>query len=196
MRIAITGSIGSGKSEMGRVLKEWGYPVIDTDVLAHEALTKDTTVFKKIVNEYGEEAIGIDGDIDRKFLADKIFADPIEKNKVEKWIHPFVWKRMEEETKHFDKSQLVFVEVPLLFETGSQTRFDKTVLVLSSQKNALARLMHHRQITKTEAHRRWNMQMPPALKATFADDVIHNDADLETFHKNIENYINKLKNLK
>ena len=196
MRIAITGSIGSGKSEMGRVLKEWGYPVIDTDVLAHEALTKDTSVFKKIVNEYGEEAIGIDGDINRKFLANKIFADPIEKNKVEKWIHPYVWKRMEEEVKNYDKNQLVFVEVPLLFETGSQTRFDKTVLVLSSQKNALARLMHHRQITKTEAHRRWNAQMSPALKATFADDVIHNDADLETFHKNIENYINKLKNLK
>ncbi|HAO62300.1 MAG TPA: dephospho-CoA kinase [Erysipelotrichaceae bacterium] len=193
MRIAITGSIGSGKSEAGKILKELGYTVIDTDALAHRTLTKDSDVYASIVKEYGNKAIGVDGNIDRRFLADLIFADPQEKKKVEGWMHPVIWRMVDEECEKHRREDLVFVEVPLLFETGSQTRFDRSILILTTQKTAVARLMRHRKISQAEARRRWKSQMDPKLKARFADEVIRNDESTVELKLNLLKMIEKLK---
>ncbi|MHC1735971.1 MAG: dephospho-CoA kinase [Erysipelotrichaceae bacterium] len=193
MRIAITGSIGSGKSEAGKILKELGYTVIDTDELAHRTLLNGNNVFTSIVNEYGSKAIGVDGNIDHRFLADLIFTDPQEKKKVEGWMHPVIWRMVDEECGKHRQEDLVFVEVPLLYETGSQTRFDRSILILTTQKTAVARLMRHRKISQAEAKRRWKSQMDPRLKATFADEVIRNDKSREELKLNLLKLIEKLK---
>lgn len=193
MRIAITGSIGSGKSEAGKILKELGYTVIDTDELAHRTLLNGNDVFTSIVHEYGNKAIGVDGNIDRRFLADLIFADPQEKKKVENWMHPVIWRMVDEECKKHRQEDLVFVEVPLLYETGSQTRFDRSILILTTQKTAIERLMRHRKISQAEAKRRWKSQMDPRLKARFADVVVRNDKSLEELKLNLSKVIEKLK---
>lgn len=193
MRIAITGSIGSGKSEAGKILKEFGYTVIDTDELAHRTLAKGSDVFASIVHEYGNKAIGVDGNIDRRFLADLIFADPQEKKKVESWMHPVIWRMVDEECEKHRQKDLVFVEVPLLYETGTQTRFDRSILILTTQKTAIERLMRHRKISQAEAKRRWKSQMDPRLKATFADEVIRNDKSPEELKLNLIKIVEKLK---
>ena len=82
-----------------------------------------------------------------------------------------------------------------MFETNSQGRFDRSVLVLTDKEIAIERLMKHRMLDRAEAHRRWKNQMDPALKMELADDVLINDGNLNDFYVNIENYLIKLETL-
>jgi dephospho-CoA kinase len=92
MRIAITGSIGSGKSEVKRILQRLGYPVIDADDLAKEVLQRGSEVYGLLVETYGEDILDPNGAIDRKYLAHLIFTDKQEKKKVEALMHPAIWR--------------------------------------------------------------------------------------------------------
>jgi dephospho-CoA kinase len=195
MNIAITGSIGSGKSEMGRFLGLLGYPVIDTDKLAAEVLRRGSEVYSLLVEDYGDRILDEDGDIDRKTLADILFTDENEKSKIEGWMHPAIWGLLDERYLDYPEEKFIFVEVPLLFETNSQSRFDRSVLVLTDQEIAIERLMAYRNIDREEAYRRWRNQMDPELKKELADDILFNNGNLDDLRKQIESYMMKLEAL-
>ena len=196
MRIAITGSIGSGKSEVGKILAKLGYPVIDTDVLAAEVLQRGSVVYEMLVKEYGEEILASDNSINKPFLANLIFTDSQAKDKVEGWMHPEIWRSVELICAQYQNNELVFVEVPLLFETNSQGLFDRSVVVLAKQDIALQRLIDYREIKHAEAYRRWAKQMDPALKMELADDVIFNNAGIDELEIRVQDYAKKLEKLR
>ena len=196
MRIAITGSIGSGKSEVGKILAKLGYPVIDTDVLAAEVLQRGSVVYEMLVKEYGEEILASDNSINKPFLANLIFTDSQAKDKVEGLMHPEIWRSVELICAQYQNNELVFVEVPLLFETNSQGLFDRSVVVLAKQDIALQRLIDYREIKRAEASRRWAKQMDPALKMELADDVIFNNAGIDELEIRVQDYAKKLEKLR
>ena len=196
MRIAITGSIGSGKSEVGKILTKLGYPVIDTDVLAAEVLQRGSVVYEMLVKEYGEEILASDNSISKSFLANLIFTDSHAKDKVERLMHPEIWRSVELICAHYQNNELVFVEVPLLFETNSQRLFDRSVVVLAKPDIALQRLIDYREIKRSEAYRRWAQQMDPALKMELADDVIFNNASIDELEIRVKDYVKKLETLR
>ncbi|TFG82281.1 MAG: dephospho-CoA kinase, partial [Erysipelotrichales bacterium] len=131
MRIAITGSIGSGKSEVGKILVRMGYIVIDTDVLAAEVLKRGTEVYGLLMEAYGENILDSDGNIDKAHLANLIFTDEHEKKRIEGWMHPAIWVLVDKLCRMFEEEKLIFVEVPLLFETQTQGKFDRSLLVIT-----------------------------------------------------------------
>jgi dephospho-CoA kinase len=196
MRIAITGSIGSGKSEVGRILTRLGHPVIDADAVTAEVLKRGTEVYGLLVETYGEDILDPDGDINKPFLADLIFQSPHDKEKVESLMHPAIWHEIDVRCAVYSASKLVFVEVPLLFETNSQGRFDRNIVVLAEQEIALQRLMECRHIERDEAFRRWESQMDPVLKMELADDVIINEGNLDELEIAVQNYLKKLEKLR
>lgn len=196
MRIAITGSIGSGKSEVGKILAKLGYPVIDTDVLAAEVLQRGSVVYEMLVKEYGEEILASDKSINKPFLANLIFTDSHAKDKVEGLMHPEIWRSVELICAQYQNNELVFVEVPLLFETNSQGLFDRSVVVLAKQDIALQRLIDYRKIKRSEASRRWAQQMDPALKMELADDVIFNNTGIDELEILVKDYVKKLESLR
>ncbi len=196
MRIAITGSIGSGKSEVGKILIQMGYSVINTDTLVAQLLERGTDVYGLLVETYGEKILDADRNVNKLTLADMIFNDPIEKKRIEGWMHPLIWKRVEDQCAANKGEKPIFVEVPLLFETDSQYRFDRNILILTDQEIAIERLMIHRKMNRAEARRRWESQMDPLLKMELADDILFNDGNLNDLYVSIEEYLKKLETLR
>ena len=120
-RIGITGGIASGKTIIGNFLferKQW--PILDADLYAHEALSAENEIVKKVRLRYGSKLIKNssknDQIINRKALAKIVFQNEIEKKWLEGIIHPFVNKRIEEELEKLKSNSIVILIIPLLFE--------------------------------------------------------------------------------
>ena len=180
--IGVTGGIATGKTTVSNIIRDLGYLVIDSDKISHQILQdkrlKDG--YKKIVSEFGTEILESDGSISRKKLGDMVFNDNVSRKKLEDILHPLIKKRIIE---LIDKSndELIFVEVPLLFETDFYKLVDKTLLVYVDLDNQIWRLMKRNNIDFPTALKRIYMQMPIQEKLDLADYVIdncHSEGDL------------------
>ena len=166
LKIAITGNIASGKSEVEKIIAQ-NFPVYDADKIAHKFL----------------------GNVDRRALGEKVFSDPIARKKLEEYIHP---KVKDEILKIFCESQekCVFVSIPLLFETGFDKLFDKIIFVQCDDKLRLERLMKRNNFTKEQALKRMNAQMPQDDKINKSDFVIHNNSTKEKLAEQVNELLN------
>ena len=172
LKIAITGNIASGKSEVEKIIAQ-DFPVFDADKIAHKFL----------------------GNVDRRALGEKVFSDLVARKKLEDYIHP---KVKDEILKIFCESQekCVFVSIPLLFETGFDKLFDKIIFVQCDDKLRLERLMKRNNFTKEQALKRMNAQMPQDEKINKSDFVIHNNSTKEELAVQVNELLKKiLKNL-
>ncbi|MBQ8657640.1 MAG: dephospho-CoA kinase [Clostridia bacterium] len=125
MKIAITGGIGSGKSLVGEIIKEKGYPVFSCDEIYNE-LIKEKEYIEKLKRLFPITVKG--GKIDKKALSDTVFSDDAALAKLNQLAHPMIMERLHKQMHNVD-SQKVFAEVPLLFEGNYQSEFDKVIVV-------------------------------------------------------------------
>ena len=183
LKVAITGNIASGKSQVEKLISDKNYTVYDTDKIAHDILDK--------VNDFYGYDVFTDGRIDRKKLGELVFSNPDLKKKLEEIIHPGV---KEEILKIFEKDYpIVFISIPLLFETGFDKLFDKIIFVQCDDDIRLYRLMERNQITKSQALSRMNSQQGQEEKIKKSDYILYNNStitDLETQVK-IRNLLSK-----
>ena len=112
MRIAITGSMGTGKSTVSRIIRDMGYTVHDADLIAKQHLESDC-VKKVLIHRYGQSILNNDNTIDKAYLAARIFNAPGEKKMLEDLLYPYVYSEL---TRRTDEP-FVFSEVPLLYES-------------------------------------------------------------------------------
>ena len=164
LKIAITGNIAAGKSEVEKILAK-NFTVYDADKIAHKFL----------------------GNVDRKELGEKVFSDLEARKKLEEYIHP---KVKNEILKIFEENKnIVFVSVPLLFEAGFENLFDKILFVQCDDKLRLQRLMLRNNFTEEQALKRMNAQMPQEEKIQKADYIIHNNSTREELEKEVSVFI-------
>lgn len=180
LRIAITGNIASGKSQVEKILSQ-KYPVYDTDKITHKIL--DT-----ITDFYGYDVF-TNGKIDRKKLGKLVFSNPDIKKKLENIVHPKIKSELEKIfNKHkFDK--FIFISVPLLFEAGFETMFDKIILVTTDETKRLERLINRDRLSKEDALNRIQSQMNEQTKIEKSDFVIKNDSDMDNLITQVENIV-------
>ena len=171
--IGITGTFGSGKSTVRDLFCRWGARTIDADRLGHEALRKNSEPYRKIINAFGKTVAGRNGTLDRKKLARIVFSDPVKRKKLERIIHPYVFRRIREKLVNL-KSGMVAIEVPLLFETGFDRQVDRTVAVHAPARQILSRLSRKRHLGKSDIEARTAAQMPLPEKIKRSDFVINN----------------------
>ena len=168
LKIAITGNIAAGKSEVEKIISE-NYPVYDADKIAHKFL----------------------GNVDRRALGEKVFNDPIARKELESFIHP---KVKDEILNIFTKitTPVVFVSIPLLFETGFDKLFDKVLFVQCNDDIRLEHLMKRNNFTKEQALARMNSQMAQEEKIVKSDYVIYNNSNLDELKKQVTKFIDEL----
>jgi dephospho-CoA kinase len=126
--VAITGGIGAGKSEALKAFARHGAAVASSDEIVHRLLAGDPEVLAAVRGRWGEDVLDGDGRIDRARVAERVFADLSELEWLEALLHPRVVREYEQ-WKAEQTGALTVVEIPLLYETGADKRFDRVVVI-------------------------------------------------------------------
>ena len=173
LRIALTGGIGSGKGVAGKIFSEYGVPTLDTDKLYHSLIGKNSPLAKEISRALGENLLMPDGSLDRKKTAKTVFADK-EKLLI---LNTVSHKAVRKETLLWMYSQeknCALVEVPLLWESGMQSDFDKIVCVCADKEARLSRIVARDNCDKETALLRIAAQKDDEFFRANSDFVIEN----------------------
>lgn len=175
LRVGLTGSIAVGKSFVTSVFIELGCHVLDADQTAREVVMPGTPGLKALVETFGEDILTTDGTLDRKGLGALIFADQTQRERLNYVLHPFIIARQDEILNAWeaeDPDGIGIVDAALMIESGGYRRFDKLIVVHCRPEVQLERLMLRDKLSRDEALRRINSQMPQEEKQKFADYLI------------------------
>jgi len=186
--IGIAGGIGSGKSEVARLLGTLGCAVIDADALSREAFNRPE-IQHAMISAWGERVVGDDGSVSRSRVAKLVFGDEGERRRLEQMIHPWIATQRAalRSEAMLDPAVVAVVEdAPLLFEVGIDKTCDATIFVDASQAVREARVKSSRGWSPEELAAREKSQLPLDKKRKRADYVIENNVDrascLEQLH--------------
>ena len=192
--IGITGSIGTGKSTVSNLIKAEGYPIIDTDSIVHDIYKKDLGLIKKLVKEFGDGILTKTKDIDRKKLGEIVFGDKDKLRKLNELVHPLVKEKTLKMIEKLDDG-LIFLDVPLLFETDFYKLCDYTVVVYADMDNQIWRIMARDKVDFPTALKKIYSQMSLQEKIELADFIIDNSHSIGDLPWQVKQLIIKLKGL-
>lgn len=197
--VGLTGGIASGKSVVSKILSDLGALVIDADEISREVMVPHSNVWKQVISAFGNEILREDLTIDRKKLADIVFKNPRQLSKLNSLLHPEINKRIVEKLESIKEKYphaIVVIDAALLIETGMYKRYDKLVVVYVKEGTQLKRLMARDGMSRDEAQRRINSQLPLREKVKLADFVIENESSLRQTREKVERIFNTLSSLK
>lgn len=177
--IGVTGPIGSGKSYVCAIFAERGIPVIDTDAVYHELISKYTDTVKEIVSCFGESVLNENGGIDRTALGNIVFSDSDALEKLNKITHKFVRLETEQLLEKYRKSDVsaVVLEVPLMFESGFDKLCDEVIAVIADDEERIERIMKRNGYTRLEAENRVKKQKDNNFYIANSNKVLYNNKD-------------------
>jgi dephospho-CoA kinase len=179
IRVGLTGGIATGKSYVVRQFREAGVPVVDSDVLARDAVAPGTPALAAIVTRFGADVIRA-GELDRARLGDIVFRDADARRDLEAIVHPVVRRGVAEFFRALaPDTPLAIADIPLLYETHGERGFDKIIVVACAPETQLARIMARDGLTRDAAERRVAAQLPVEEKVRRADYVIRTDGPYE-----------------
>jgi dephospho-CoA kinase len=195
LRVGLTGSIGVGKSFVASVFVELGCHVLDADQTAREVVMPGTPGLKALIEEFGREILNPDGTLDRKQLGAVVFNDENQRQRLNYILHPFIIARQDEILNAWeaeDPDGIGIVDAALMIESGGYKRFDKLIVVHCRPEVQLERLMLRDKLSRDEALRRINSQMPQEEKKKFADYLIDTSDGYESTRAQTEAVNQKL----
>lgn len=187
--IALTGGIGSGKSEAAKQFINIGIPVVDVDIIAHELTAVGAPILSEIKNIFGHDFLNKDGSLNRAKLRKHVFNNPIERLKLEALIHPAIHKKALEqlaENEHNLHPLYQILVIPLLFENNRYDDVINKILVIDCEEtHQISRAMARSQMTESEVKAMMNAQVTRATRLSHADEVIINNGSLTELRENI-----------
>ncbi len=187
--VGLTGGIAGGKTVVSKMLSDLGTRVIDADEISREVMSPHTKCWDEVIASYGNELLLEDLTIDRKKLAVFVFRDPKRLAKLNKIVHPYIMKRIEEmldTIKEEDPQSIVIVDAALLVETGLYKYYDKLIVVYATKETQLKRLMNRDGMSQEEAQSRIDLQLPLSEKMKVADYIINNEGSLSKTRDEVE----------
>lgn len=190
MIIGLTGSIGVGKSQVLEILKELSYDTVDLDSISHELLKKED-VKKELCDNFSYEILEND-EINRKKLSKIVFKDKKKLRILNSIVHPKIIAEMKQIIKN-NVSDVLIIEVPLLFELKLEKYFDKILLVYSNPDIQLKRLMKRNNISEKEAKNLINSQIDIREKAKKTKYIITNETDIKDLKNNVLKVMDEIK---
>lgn len=180
MILGLTGSIASGKSTVADCFVECGAILVSADQLAREVVNPGSPTLARLVDVFGMGILTAGGSLDRGIMAEKVFADPGARRKLESVTHPAIAHLAECRLAELKRAphDLIVYEAPLLFEAGAESRVDQVLVVVVDPAVQLQRLLERDMLNEAEARQRIAAQWPQADKVQKADYVIDNSGPL------------------
>ncbi|MED5015812.1 dephospho-CoA kinase [Paenibacillus chibensis] len=191
MIIGLTGGIATGKSTVSALLIRKGALLVDADVIAREVMLPGHPVLAAVAEHFGQAVLLADGTLDRKKLGDIVFREPAQRQALNEITHPAIRleiRRQMESLEREHPERLVVVDIPLLFESGLESMFERVMLVYAPASIQKERLMNRNQLTAEEAVARINSQMDIEEKKRKADVIIDNSGSAEETQRQIDEF--------
>ena len=189
LKVAITGNIASGKSEVQKILEEKGYKVLDTDRVGHDVL-RESRELKILFADY--DVFDSSGNFSREKLGALVFSNPDLKLKLENVSHPLIKDYINAFFEEYKSEQIVFVAVPLLFEANMQDMFDKIILVYADDSIRKSRLIKRNNYSNEMAQIRIDSQISQDKKKNLCDFIILNNSTSSELKSNVLALLDKI----
>ncbi len=173
--IGLTGSVGMGKSATASMLRTLGIAVHDSDAAVHESLLPKGSAFSEVIHAFPKAIDKKNNSIDRQLLGKIIFADPLERQKLEAIIHPHVWESQRRfiRAAKLRRAEVVVLDIPLLYETGSDKKCDEVIVVTAPNFIQRQRVLRRPGMTQERFNNILANQIPDFEKRKRANYVIH-----------------------
>ena len=178
MRIALTGSIGMGKSTVAKMFQRAGVPVFDADAVVRALQGPGGALVAPIGERFPGTVEG--GLLDRERLAEVVLDDPQKLAALEAIVHPAVREARQAFIDRHRAAPALIFEIPLLFETGGERDFDKVIVVSAPSKVQRARVLARAGMTEEKLDSILDRQLPDAVKRERADFVVDTGGELST----------------
>ena len=185
MKVGLTGGIGAGKSTVADLFSQKGAVVIRSDELARQVIEPQTPGFQQVIDRFGKDLVNAEGYIDRAKLAQIVFHDDAALKDLENIVHPLVRSKTNQIIDQHTSETIIVNEIPLLLEKKMESLFDFLVIVISSDKNRLERLVQ-RGLTKEQASARMAKQVSDDERKAAADFLIVNDGNLDQLEADVQ----------
>ena len=192
MKIGLTGSIACGKSTVSQYLRELGYFVADADAISRSLTAPGGRALPLLREAFGDGIF--DGDVlNRRRLGDIVFGDADRRAQLNAILHPLILSTFQAELEAHDAPDaLVFGDVPLLYECNMAQMFDRIMVVSAPRETQIARLLSRDGLSREDAERRIDAQMPLAQKCALADAVINTDGPMENTRAQVRALIDSI----
>jgi dephospho-CoA kinase len=178
--VGLTGGIASGKSSVSAMLAERGAEIVDADLIARQVVMPGEPAWQKILDHFGRGVLTEDGQVDRKKLADLVFADQAKLTLLNEITHPDIFARVAERLEHNrDRAVVVVLDAALLIETGLADRVDVVVVVDAGDEGEQVRRLTAKGFDERDARARMAAQLPAEARLARADLVIRNVGTFE-----------------
>lgn len=192
MKIGLTGSIACGKSAVSGYLRELGYFVADADAISRSLTAPGGQALPLLREAFGDGIF--DGNVlNRRRLGDIVFGDADRRAQLNAILHPLILRTFQSELEAHDAPDtLVFGDVPLLYECNMAQMFDRIMVVSAPRETQIARLLARDGLSREDAERRIDAQMPLAQKCALADAVINTDGPMENTRAQVRALIDSI----
>ncbi len=186
--IGLTGGIGTGKSEVTRLLEALGAVVINADQVGHEAYKPGSESWKEVVNAFGEDILRPNSEIDRQKLGAIVFADPDQLAKLNRIMHPRMASIVSEQLESLRErgTKVVVVEAALLFEAGWDSLVDEVWATDSPVETVIERLQARNGMSAEEVLKRIDSQMDRLERLNRAQVIVDNGGDVADLESTVE----------
>jgi len=191
--LGVTGGIATGKSTVSKMIRDYGFTVIDADVAARKVVEPGEKAYSLVVEHFGEDILLENGEIDRKKLGQIVFHNEDKRNLLNSIVHPEVrkWMLVRKEEAFGRGERAVFLDIPLLFESNLMWMVDQVIVVYTDEATQIKRLMVRNGLSEEEALARIKAQMPIEEKRKLGDAVIDNRGSLSDTKKQLESLLKR-----
>ena len=176
--LGLTGGIASGKSTVSEYIKSYGVPVVDADLVARDVMKAGAPAVLEIRDQFGEEVLLENGEINREYLGRLVFNSFEKRNQLNAIVQDRIREALEKEiAKHMEKEPpLLVLDIPLLYEEGYEDEVDEVMVVYVDPDVQKERLLKRDEnLSETDALNRMYSQMPLSEKTKLADVLINNN---------------------
>ena len=189
--VALTGNYGMGKSTVLSLFRKFGVSTLDADEIV-DSLFRRKKILEKIRQLMGDSVFHDSGSLNKKKVAEIIFRNIRLRRSVEDALHPFVFEKIKDFLEKMNiNDKILIVAVPLVYERAYEDKFDKTIVVHTTEETALHRL-GMKGVSRRDALLRLKTQMPIEEKMRRADFLINNDGTLNETKVQVEKLLKNL----